>query len=123
MIDKNFVYAIVWASSNPEKYWNKILQDLLAGGYKAIPVNPSEELVLWQKVYAQITDIPTKVDVVIFVVPPIVTEKVMDEVIELWIKNVRMQPGAESDLAIQKAQTNNINLIYNSCIMVQRTIA
>lgn len=120
MIDKNLTYALVWASVNPEKYGNKILQDLLDGWYTVIPVNPNENEILWQQTFSFLSDISQKIDIVIFVVPPFVTEKVLDEVIVLWIKKVWMQPGSESENAIQKCIEAWIELVYNSCIMIQR---
>jgi len=120
MIDKNFTYVLVWASANPEKYGNKILGDLISWWYKVIPVNPNEKNILGIDVYSSLSKIPYSVDVIICVVPPIVTEKIVEEAISIWIKNIWMQPGSESDVAIQKCLQNWINLVYNSCIMIQR---
>jgi predicted CoA-binding protein len=58
--------------------------------------------------------------VVIFVVPPQVTEKVLEEVRDLWIKNVRMQPGAQSSQAISFCEKCGINCVHDACIMIQR---
>ncbi len=120
MIDKNLIYALVGASANPEKYGNKIFQDLLSWWYKVVPINPNEEKILWIKTYSSISEIPFFIDVVICVIPPAITEKVIDEVISLWIKNVWMQPGSESNAAIQKCLQHWITLVHNSCIMIQR---
>jgi predicted CoA-binding protein len=51
-----------------------------------------------------------------------VTEKVMEEVKTLGIKNVWMQPGAQSDIAIEFCKTKSINCIHDACIMIQRKI-
>ncbi|MDD3262720.1 MAG: CoA-binding protein [Candidatus Absconditabacteria bacterium] len=120
MIDKNFIYALVGASTNPEKFGNKILKDLIEGGYKVIPVNPNEKEIFGIKSYCSLSQIPFSIDVVICVVPSVVTEKIIDEIILLGIKNVWMQPGSESDVAIQKCLHNGINIVHNSCIMIQR---
>lgn len=120
MINKDFTYALIGASTNLEKYWNKIFQDLLQWWYKVIPINPNEKEILWTKVYSSLSDVDVLIDVVIFVVPPIITEKIVDEVISLWIKNVWMQPGSENDVSIKKCLDNWIKLVYNSCIMIKR---
>jgi hypothetical protein len=111
---------LVGASSNLEKYGNKIFQDLLNWEYNVVPVNPNEEEILWIKAYSSLSEISFNIDVVICVVPPVVTEKIIDEIILLWIKNVWMQPWSESDVAIQKCLHNWINVVHNSCIMIQR---
>lgn len=120
MIDKNFTYALVGASANPEKYWYKILQDLIQWWYKVLPINPNESEILWISVYSSLSKIPTPIDVVICVVPSSVTEKIVDEVISLWIRNIWMQPWSESGAAIQKCLQHWVNVVHDSCIMIQR---
>lgn len=92
MIDKDFFYAVVGASNNKEKYGYKVFKDVLDAGYKVIPINPTEKEILGKKVYPTLSQVKKKIDVVIFVTPPVVTEKVLSEVKELKIKNVWMQP-------------------------------
>ncbi len=92
MINKNFLYAVVGASNNEEKYGYKVFKDLLDGKYKVIPINPNEKEILGNKVYPTLSATKQKIDVVIFVTPPTVTEKVLEEVNALNIKNVWMQP-------------------------------
>ncbi len=126
MINKSFTYAVVWASNDTEKYGHKVFKDLLDAWYKVIATNPNEpNKILDQKVYPTLSDYTQQennsIDVCIFVVPPQVTEKILEEVKELWIQNVRMQPWAESEQAIQFCKTNNIKYTSSSCIMIQRS--
>lgn len=120
MIDKKFTYAIVGASTNHKKYWYTVLKDLLDAWYKAIPVNPNEQIILWQIVYPSLSSITQPIDVVVFVVPPLVTQKILEEVKILWIKNVWMQPWSENNESIKICNENWINCIYNACIMIQK---
>lgn len=120
MIDKNFTYAVIGASNNTEKYGYKVFVDLLSAGYKVFPVNHKESSVADKKAYASLGDYPGSIDVVIFVVPPKVTEKILPEVFELGIKKVWMQPGSESEEAIGFCQKNGISHIENACIMLRR---
>lgn len=92
MIDKNFLYAVVGASNNEEKYGYKVFKDLLDVGYKVLPINPNEQEILGEKVYPTLSTVKEQIDVVIFVTPPAVTEKVLEEVKVLGIKNVWIQP-------------------------------
>jgi len=39
--------VIIWASNNTEKYWNKILKDLIGKWYIVIPINPKEKEIEW----------------------------------------------------------------------------
>ncbi|MFA7298246.1 MAG: CoA-binding protein [Candidatus Absconditabacterales bacterium] len=120
MINKNFLYAVVGASNNEEKYGYKVFKDLLNSGYKVLPINPTEKEILGEKVYPTLSDVKQKIDVVIFVTQPIVTEKVLEQVKTLEIKNVWLQPGAQSDAAIEFCKKNMIECIHDACIMIQR---
>lgn len=119
-IDKKFNYAVVGASSDEEKYGYRALKDLLTGGYKVFPVNLKGGEILEQKVYKNLSAIKDRVDVVIFLVPPIVTLEVLAEVKSLGIKKVWFQPGSESDEAENFCKNNNIEYISKACIMIER---
>ncbi len=122
MINKNFLYAIIGASTNPEKYGHKVFKDLLEWWYKVIPINPTEKKILWNKAYNSLSASKKKIDVAIFVTQPAVTEKVLEEVKALKIQNVWMQPWAESDKAIEFCKKNDIECIHDACIMIQRKV-
>ena len=92
LINKSHTYALIGASSNPEKYGNIILHDLHDNGYHILPVNPKEEKIDGITCYKNLTEIPEKIDVVVFVVPPQIAVNVLEEVVELGIQNVRFQP-------------------------------
>ncbi len=119
ILDKKYTYAIIGASNNQEKYGYRVLKDLKEFGYNVVPVNLREREILNLKVYKNILDINFKIDVVIFVVPPEVTERVLRDVKRLKIKKVWMQPGSKSEKAIKYCQDNNIEYIYNACIMIE----
>ncbi len=120
MINKDFLYAVVGTSNNEEKYGYKVFKDLLEGWYKVIPINPNEQEILRSKVYPTLSATEKKIDVVIFVTPPAVTEKVLEEVKSLWIKNVWMQPWTQSNAAIDFCKKNDIECIHDACIIIQR---
>jgi len=120
MINKNLTYAVVWASNNENKYGHKVFRDLLQNGYHVIAINPSEKEILWEKVFPTLTSCDQKIDITIFVVPPKVTEMVLEEVLQLNITQVRMQPWSESEDAILFCEKNNITYTHDACIMIKR---
>jgi predicted CoA-binding protein len=119
MIDKNFTYAVVGASNDQNKYWYKVFENLLSAGYKVIPINPSEEKILWKKCYKKLQNYKKWIDVIIFVTQPDVTENI---VLNLWnykFKKIWMQPWSESKKVILFCEQKNIDFVTNSCIMIQ----
>jgi len=117
-LNKKYSYAIIGASNNSEKYGHKIFLDLLTKGYDVIPINPNEDKILNKNCYSNISDVAKKIDVVVFVVPPIVTEKVLFQIKKLGVNKVWMQPGSESDKSIDFCKKNAIDFISNQCIML-----
>ena len=120
MINKNFLYAVVGASNDKEKYGYKVFKDLLDAWYKVVPINPTQQEILGESVYPTLSDVKEKIDGVIFVTQPSVTEKVLEDVKTLEIKNAWLQPGAQSDTAITFCKNNWIECIHDACIMIQR---
>ncbi len=119
-LDKKNIIAIVGASDNRNKYGNIIYRDLRDAGYNVIPVNPNAESVEGDVCYHSLSKIDEKVDVVNTVVPPNITETVVRECKEYGIDKIWMQPGSESEKAISFCKSNGIDVVYDSCIMVQR---
>ena len=120
MINKKYLYGIVGASRNQEKYGFKVLKDLLDAGYKVIPINPHTQEILGLKTYSSLKDVQEKIDVAIFVVPPLITLKILEEVLALEIKKVWMQPGSESEEALKYCQEHKIECISGACIMIKK---
>lgn len=120
LLSKDYVYAIVGASNNQKKYGYKILKDLRDSGYDVIPINPHEKNILGLKVSKSILDVNQKIDVVIFVVPPEISNEILKQVKEKDISKVWFQPGSESKKAIGFCQKNKITYLANACIMLDK---
>jgi predicted CoA-binding protein len=119
-LDKRNVFAVVGASRDPKKYGYQVYKDLKGAGYKVYPVNPNAQEILGDKCYPSLEKLPVKPDVVNVVVPPKVTEHLVETCKKLGITKVWMQPGSESEKAIKFCEENGINVIYGVCVMVER---
>lgn len=115
-IDKGNTFAVIGASNNSEKYGYKVTRDMLDRNFKVYPVNLHEKEILGEKVYSTIGLCPPNIDVVVFIVPPKITLKVLGEVVRLGIKNVWFQPGSDSPEILKYCDNNDLNYIQ-ACIM------
>lgn len=111
-------FAVVGATDNPEKYGNQITRNLKKRGYEVYPVNPRLKKVEGLKCYATISELPVKVDVVDFVVPPAATEAILKECLALGLDRIWLQPGSESEKAIRFCQENNLKVVHDVCVMM-----
>ena len=119
-LDKKNVFAVVGASRDPEKYGHQVFRDLRNAGYNVYCVNPNAGEVLGDVCYSNLVTLPVRPDVVDVVVPPKITEQVVKTCEELGIRKVWMQPGSESEEAINFCRKNGIAVVHGVCVMIER---
>jgi predicted CoA-binding protein len=117
-MDENKLIAVVGVSEKPDKFGYQIFNDLLGAGFKALAVGIRGGSVAGQTIYKSLKDLPSKPDIVLTVVPPVGTDKTVDDAIDLGIKEVWMQPGSVSETAVKKAKTAGMKVIDHGCFMV-----
>ena len=111
-------FAVVGATNNTKKYGYEIFKNLKKRGYEVYPINPRLDEVEGAKCYPSISDVPVKLDVVDFVVPPAVTEKILIECKSLGLDRIWLQPGSESEAAIAFCHENNLKVVHDVCVML-----
>jgi predicted CoA-binding protein len=111
------VVAVIGASSNPRKFGNRAVRAFRRQGYTVIPINPNEAEVEGLKTYPSVLDVPERIDMATFYVPPEIGEKVMAEVARKQIVEVWLNPGAESDELISLARSLNVEPIVACSII------
>jgi predicted CoA-binding protein len=115
------VIAMVGASphwNRPSYFVMKYLQDK---GFRVIPVNPkvAGETILGEKVYASLTEIPDKVDMVDVFRNPAAAGPIADDAIRIGAKVVWMQLGVRNDEAAAKAEAAGLKVVMNRCPKIE----
>jgi len=113
-------FAIIGSFRHKGKYAYQILMTLKNRGYEVYPVNPRLKEVEGLICYPSVKDIPIVCDVADIVTPPVVTVKVIGECKEKGITRIWLQPGAESESIIEFCKQNNIKVVFNLCVMLER---
>jgi predicted CoA-binding protein len=90
------VVAVIGASNDRRKFGNRAVRAFLQQGYTVVPINPHENQVEGLKAYKSVLDVPGKIDMASFYVPPDVGQQVLDEVARKGIAEVWLNPGAEA---------------------------
>ena len=111
-------FAVVGATDNPQKYGNQIVKNLKSRGYEVYPVNPRLKEMEGFRCYSTLADVPVKVDVVDFVVPPEATEEILRQCKKLKLNRIWLQPGSESEAAIAFCHENNLKVVHSVCVML-----
>lgn len=113
-------YAVAGVSNNREKYGNKVFRCLLSHYTKVYPIHPVATEIEGITCFKSLLELPESVESLSVITPPAITEKLVDEAYKKGIKNIWMQPGAESKVAIEKCHAYGINLIAGGpCILVK----
>lgn len=112
------IIAVIGVSEDETKYGFKIFRDLAKAGCTVYGVNPKGGNILGRAVCKTFGELPVTPELVITVVPAAVTEQVVEECIRLGVKSLWMQPGSESDAAIEKARVAGIAVTARACFMV-----
>jgi predicted CoA-binding protein len=119
--------AVVGVSDKRETGCNLAFNKLKENGYTVFPVNPHLTSFQGGTCYADLKSIPEKVEAVFILANPNVTEQVVQQCVELGIKNVWMhcmmgtKPGlaagmtSVSQSAVDMCRANGITVIPGSC--------
>lgn len=112
-------FAVVGASDDPRKYGHKVYRTYLSHSKTAYPVNPNVDTVLGNPTFPNLAALPNPVESISIITPPAVTEKVVAEALQCGVKNIWMQPGAESANAVRQAEEAGANVIFGGpCLLV-----
>lgn len=114
--------AIIGCSPKPDKDSNRVAAYLQKAGYKIIPVYPKEDVILGEKVYRSLSDIPkeVKVDMIDIFRKPDVIAEVVDEALnrgDVWC--VWTQLGLVHNEAAKKAENKGLKVVQSHCTKIE----
>jgi len=109
--------AVIGASNQPHKFGNKAVRAYVRQGWKVFAVNPGEREVEGQPCFASIGEIPEPVDRAALYVPAEVGITLLAGIKAKGVRELFVNPGAESDELIAEADRLGLNPIQ-ACAIV-----
>lgn len=109
--------AIIGASANPEKFGNKAVRAYVQQGWTVYPVNPKEPMIEGLTVYKSLREIPSKIDEASIYLAPHLVPAVLQEIANKGIKKVWLNPGTESDDAVERAEELGLEAMVGCSIV------
>jgi len=88
-------------------------------GYKIIPVNPGHPLILGEKSYPTLKDIPLKIDVVDVFRRPEHVIPITEDAIEIGAKAIWFQDGVINEEAAKLAEDAGLLVVMDDCMLRQ----
>ena len=110
--------AVLGLSPKPERDSHKVGLYLKEHGYTIIPVRPAQQVVLGEKVYPTLQDIPVPVDIVDAFINPARILPLAEDAVKIKPKLFWMQLGVENAAAAELLVDAGIDVIMNRCIKI-----
>ncbi|MBV5348248.1 CoA-binding protein [bacterium] len=115
--------AVLGLSPDSTKDSYRVAEYLKNAGYTIIPVYPKEEMILGEKVYRSLEEIPFAVDMVNIFRKPDALNAVADACIARGdVKVFWAQKGIVNNEAAAKAQDAGMQVVQNHCSMVEHRL-
>ncbi|WP_236796422.1 CoA-binding protein [Amycolatopsis sp. GM8] len=115
--------AVVGLSRNPAKSAHSVPAALQAHGFRIIPVHPSADELLGEKVYRSLTEIPEPVDIVDVFRPAPEAPGIARQAVAIGAKTLWLQQGIVSAEARRIAAEAGLDYVEDRCIAVVRALA
>ena len=113
--------AVVGLSDNPFKASHSVSTYMQQNGYRIVPVNSDIASTLGEISYPSLRDLPVKPDVVnVFRLPKYIPT-IVDEMIELGLKNLWVQLGILNREAAARAEQAGIRVVMDRCILIEHS--
>jgi predicted CoA-binding protein len=110
--------AVVGLSANPERPSNDVAYFMQQNGFRIIPVNPNEEMILGEKSYPNLSAIPFEIDLVNIFRKPQDCAEIVSEAVHIKAKHVWLQLGVVNQEAQEIATNAGINFVMDRCLKI-----
>lgn len=114
-------FAVAGASADRSKYGNKVLRCYLQHGRTAYAVNPraNAKEIEGAPCVPDPASLPEPVHGLSIITPPKITAQLVEDAARAGIRHIWMQPGAESEEAIERAGELGVSVIAGGpCLLV-----
>ena len=121
ILSKYKTIAMVGVSNDPTKASTIVMKYMQEYGYKVYPVNPRAkgQKILGQEVFAKISDIKDKIDIVDVFRPSKEVYAIAEETIKIGAKVLWLQLGIRDEKAKDLMEKNDIKYVENKCTKME----
>jgi predicted CoA-binding protein len=109
------IFAVIGVPQDELKYGFELFHTLLEHNYRVYPINPKYPEISGHKCYPSLDELPEKPEVIVAVLAPQNTFKIIDQVAKIPDAIFWIPPGSWSDEVIEKCNQLNIKYIYDTC--------
>ena len=121
ILSKYKTIAMVGVSNDPTKASTIVMKYMQEYGYKVYPVNPRAkgQKILGQEVFAKISDIKDKIDIVDVFRPSKEVYAIAEDTVKIGAKVLWLQLGIRDEKAKDLMEKNDIKYVENKCTKME----
>ena len=121
ILSKYKTIAMVGVSNDPTKASTIVMKYMQEYGYKVYPVNPRAKgkKILGQEVFAKISDIKDKIDIVDVFRPSKEVYAIAEDTVKIGAKVLWLQLGIRDEKAKDLMEKNDIKYVENKCTKME----
>lgn len=116
ILKNNQTFAVIGVSPDSEKYSYRIFKRLLENGYQTYGISPRYENIDGIPIYPDLSSVPAKIEVAVFVVNPKIGATYVTQCQEAGVQYLWMQPGTYDDALIDTLSQSQIPYVLD-CIL------
>lgn len=109
--------TVIGASSDAKAFSNVIINELIAKGYTAYPVNPKGGIIADLKVYNNISEVPSEATAAYIITNPKQTDQALESAVNAGYKHIWVHNSCQTK-SVTEFTKPDINLIYGQCIVM-----
>ena len=117
ILEQGKTLAVVGLSSKASRPSHGVAAYMQRHGYRIIPVNPQEKLVLGERAYPSLDAVPEPFDVAVIFRRPEFVPEVVEAAIRRGAKTLWMQEGVVHEQAAERARAAGITVVMDRCIL------
>jgi uncharacterized protein len=112
--------TVVGASGQPAKAAHYVPADMQDHGWRIIPINPHADLILGERVYRSLADVPEQVGLVDVFRPSAATPDIARQAVDAGASALWLQLGIASDEARAIAEGAGLLYVEDRCLIVEQ---
>ena len=112
--------TVVGASNAPAKPAHYVPAHMQRHGWRIIPVNPEADLILGERVYRTLADVPEQIGLVDVFRPSAATPEVARQAVEVGATALWLQLGIMSEEARSIAESAGLLYVEDRCLIIEQ---
>ena len=109
--------AVVGASRDRRKFGNKAVRGFQQAGYRVAPINPGGGTIEGLQAYRNLREVPFRIDLASFYVPPAIGAALVADVASLDIPTLWLNPGADGPEVVRRARALGIEPVIGCSLI------